>query len=1162
MNPQLQPHWSEIERIFDEALACADSERAAFVQAACAGDELLRREVEALLAADQKLQQAPRLLASPLHQTNGTPPKLGAYQLQHEIARGGMGAVWLAHRADEQFEQQVAIKLLRAGANHDDLQRRFYHERQILADLNHPNIARLLDGGTTPEGQPYFVMEYIEGVPVDEYCQQQQLSVRERLLLFRQVCAAVQYAHQHLIIHRDLKPANILVTADGTPKLLDFGIAKLLQPNLADSYHTQSGLHPMTPAYASPEQIRGENLTTASDVYSLGVVLYELLTERSPYQLKENTFGELSRAICEQEPVRPSAAVTGGTTSSIRNPRSATRNLKGDLDSIVLMALRKEHSARYSSVEQFSADIQRYLDGLPTLARKGTFAYRTVKYLRRYKVPVAAAALIVLSLLGGIGATSRQAQIARAAQAKAEAQRIRAEHALAVAGEQRRRAEQALAEVEAQRTRAENALTTADQRRLQAEAARNEANQQRAAAETQRLAAEAERNVAQTQRQRAEAQELSKRQLLYASQMKLAQAAWDEANVERVHELLTAHQPAPGQEDLRGFEWDWLWRLSHAEVTTLPKHPIAPVAGFSANGKSLITSHYAPVEKVNVIRVWDTATWLEKSSVRVSGPTDWQSAISPDGRLVAVPFVSRCEILLWDVASAQARWKLPLPGACRRILLFSPDSKRLIALSRGQMILFDTQSGREMSRFNVQSWQPDKLQTIAFHPDGKRIATVGLDFQVHLYDVFTGKEVQTIERPNKDEKIGSISYSPTGRYLVLGTSPTKVGFTQIVIQDTQTQHDVLRVEAISLPSFSPNEQYLVVPKDREIRILDTQKWEERAAFKVQTVDVVAFAPNSERFVTAGLDSVKIWDVSVSPSATSYVMDNVFVRQLTFSPDSKKMYAQAYSPPQISNYSITKGWDLTTKREVNSLLSSGSPTSRHSLSPDGEKLAYHDKLEILIKSTRTNAELLRIKTNGGECRDIFWSVEGRKLVAVIGITIGIWDAQTGQIIQAIPTPPAMQEVFRKVVILRDQKTLLILGEAALYFYDLMTRQFIRTIPLQDGLASSMTLSADETKFAIGFLNGDVRLYDATNGEELLTLKGHSRFINQLSFTSDNRRLATSSQDSTVRVWDLLTGQEILLFRDTASGGGVAFSPDGEHLAVAYQRGVVKVFSAAK
>src|SRR5262249_30517086 len=250
---------------------------------------------------------------------------------------------------------------------------------------DHPNIARLLDGGATDDGRPYFVMEHIEGLPIDEYCRQRRLSVDDRLRLFRQVCAAVHYAHQNLVIHRDLKPSNIVVTEDGAPKLLDFGIAKLLQADLAQSFDTLSGVTPMTPAYASPEQMRGEKLTTASDVYSLGVVLYELLTGLSPYRLKANTFGELMRAVVEQEPERPSTALTSADDElnaapvTIEPLDKLRRRLAGDIDSIALMALRKEPQARYGSVEQFGEDIRRYLEGLPTIARKVTFGYRAAK---------------------------------------------------------------------------------------------------------------------------------------------------------------------------------------------------------------------------------------------------------------------------------------------------------------------------------------------------------------------------------------------------------------------------------------------------------------------------------------------------------------------------------------------------------------------------------------------------------------------------------------------------------------------------------------------------------------------------------------------------------------------------------------------------------------
>src|ERR1700730_6849802 len=283
-----------------------------------------------------------------------------------------MGTVFLAERADDEYRKQVAIKLIKRGMDTDSVLRRFRNERQILAGFDHPNIARLFDGGTTADGLPYFVMEYIEGLPIDEYCNKRALSIPERLKLFREVCAAVSYAHRHLVIHRDIKRSNILVTAEGVPKLLDFGIAKILQSgDGAPTFATMTGLRLMTPEYASPEQVRGQPVTTASDVYSLGVILYELLTGQFPYRFASQTPRDIERAITTTQPEKPSTAIArsdGNSKFEIRN----SKFLKGDLDNIVLTALRKEPERRYQSVEQFSEDIRRHLEARPIVAGTDT----------------------------------------------------------------------------------------------------------------------------------------------------------------------------------------------------------------------------------------------------------------------------------------------------------------------------------------------------------------------------------------------------------------------------------------------------------------------------------------------------------------------------------------------------------------------------------------------------------------------------------------------------------------------------------------------------------------------------------------------------------------------------------------------------------------------
>ena len=439
--------WQQVKRLLDEAIALDPSRREVLLANRCATDEELRREVESLLSSHDHAgtgflkKPAVDLKAAAVVAPARAGRRIGVYQIIEEIGHGGMGEVYRAVRADGQYTKKVALKMVRGGFDSAAVIERFRNERQILASLDHPNIARLLDGGTTDDGVPYLVMELIEGERVDTYCDAQKLSITGRLQLFRQICAAVQYAHQRLVIHRDIKPGNILVTRDDVPKLLDFGIAKLLDP--ASTTETTMA-RPMTPEYASPEQIRGDPITTASDVYSLGVVLYQLLTGRSPYPADTRTPHELARAVCETDPGRPSAAVLKPVTvgngehaeqrapAEISNSRQSSvaklhRRLRGDLDNIVLMALRKEPARRYPSVEQFDADIRRHLEGLPVIATRGSWRYRAGKFVRRQRVAVAASAAVALALVGGIAATLREANIARRQAGIATTERARAE---------------------------------------------------------------------------------------------------------------------------------------------------------------------------------------------------------------------------------------------------------------------------------------------------------------------------------------------------------------------------------------------------------------------------------------------------------------------------------------------------------------------------------------------------------------------------------------------------------------------------------------------------------------------------------------------------------------------------------------------------------------
>ena len=442
-------NWAHVKQILDLALEIDRDKRLAFLDQQAISAEI-RAEVESLLAFEDGAKGMMELSAVAfsrdfLEDDSLTGQEIGAYKVIGELGHGGMGAVYLAERADGKFIQRVALKLLKREMNTGAIRRRFRREREILASLDHPNIARLLDAGTTNDKIPFLAMEYVEGLPIDEYCDRNELGLEERLELFRKVCSVVDFAHRSLVIHRDLKPSNILVTADGTPKLLDFGISKIVSDE-TDNTATVTRLGVMTPSYASPEQLRSESVTTAADIYSLGVILYQLLSGHRPFESKESDLKEILKAVTDIDPPLPSSVAlsvtlpragsdwksegqssSAGQTEPLRGLVTAPRTmsikpqyLRGDLDNIVLKALKKEPERRYLSAESFSEDIRRHLAGLPVTARPDTFSYRAEKFVKRNSISVVAVGLISLAIIGGVGATLWQASVARSERAKAE----------------------------------------------------------------------------------------------------------------------------------------------------------------------------------------------------------------------------------------------------------------------------------------------------------------------------------------------------------------------------------------------------------------------------------------------------------------------------------------------------------------------------------------------------------------------------------------------------------------------------------------------------------------------------------------------------------------------------------------------------------------------
>lgn len=451
----LDQNWDQVERIFLEAADLPPAEREVYLERECGGSAELRRQVEGMLAADDEgidaveaaiQSEAATVFDDELSLVNTF---LGPYRILEEIGHGGMGTVYLAERADDQYHKRVAIKVVRRGMDTREVLDRFRHERQILAGLEHSYIARLIDGGTTPDGRPFFVMEHVEGQPIDTHCRDRGLDVESILRLFLKVCEAVAHAHHALVVHRDLKPGNIFVNREGVPKLLDFGVAKLLRPDASAGVTvTAAGVGPLTPEYASPEQVRGLPVTTATDVYALGAILFELLTGTRAQRIDTLTPQEIDRVVCETQPPRPSTLARAAG-----KPR-----LNSDLDNIVAMAMRKERERRYSSVEQLGGDIRRYLEGRPVGARQDSLSYRAGKFVRRNRWGVAAAGLLLATLLGGVTVSVAQARRAEAARQVAELRRQEAEALRKSAEAERARAESQTRVVETERDRSERRL--------------------------------------------------------------------------------------------------------------------------------------------------------------------------------------------------------------------------------------------------------------------------------------------------------------------------------------------------------------------------------------------------------------------------------------------------------------------------------------------------------------------------------------------------------------------------------------------------------------------------------------------------------------------------------------------------------------------------------
>ncbi|MBX3439617.1 MAG: serine/threonine protein kinase, partial [Planctomycetaceae bacterium] len=798
---------SRVQELFLAVIEHPIAERDEFLDRECGGDSGVRQRVQALLAAHElpgRFLEAPAVaILDPdgLRQPPQLDVPIGPYILREQIGEGGFGLVYLAEQ-ERPIRRKVAIKVIKPGMDTREVVARFEVERQALALMDHPHIAKVLDAGTTDAGHPYFVMELVRGWPITEYCDRTTIPLRERLKLFITVCDAVQHAHQKGVVHRDLKPSNVLITLnDGTPvpKVIDFGVAKALNQRLTErTFFTRHAQILGTPMYMSPEQAEssGIDVDTRSDVYSLGVLLYELLTGQTPFDraaFSKLGYDELRKIVREVEPLSPSVRVSTlagkvGTTAANQrgiDERQHSRMLRGELDWIAMKALDKDRTRRYASAESLAADLQRYLDDKPVEAGRPSTMYQIGKMARRHKAWFAVAALTCVGLLAGM--------------------------AMLVG----------------------TTVLVTQQRDIARIAVMRERDASKRAAEDHRVALQ--------QRDAAEYN-------LYVADVNLARQQWKAGHVARMAELLDAHRPQPDRPDLRGWEWHYLSSLKDKCLRRIPTEgQVIFNLDWSSDGRWLATAG-------NDVRLWDVAA--ERRTLVIAEMR--RAAWSPDGRQLAV-YGDSGFVKILDPVDGNELSKFAAGWAADPSLAWSPDGRRLAAGDQaGRVTIWDTLGSREPV---VLHDSLRKIRTIAWSPDGELMAVAGDDGGglLEIWNAVAGTLQQSFRAHS--HYIQCMAWSPDGRWLGTGSQDQYVKVWR-VDDWTSILNQRMHAGRINALDWSPDSRHLVsVSDDSTIRVWDpeTRRLVNTLCGHLARVHAVAWSPDGAQVATAGADGmIRFW----------------------------------------------------------------------------------------------------------------------------------------------------------------------------------------------------------------------------------------------------------------------------------------------------------------
>jgi eukaryotic-like serine/threonine-protein kinase len=1104
--------------------------RGVFLDQACAGDSALRQRLEALLAThDKPAITATIKLDLPDAEDEAVGKTIGRYKILEKVGEGGCGVVYVAEQTVP-VRRRVALKVIKLGMDTKQVVARFEAERQALAMMDHPNIAKVLDAGATETGRPYFVMELVRGIKITEYCDQANLTTKERLDLFIKVCQAIQHAHQKGIIHRDIKPSNILVTLhDGVPvpKVIDFGIAKATEGRLTDAtVYTQLHQFIGTPAYMSPEQaeMSGLDIDTRSDIYSLGVLLYELLTGSTPFdagELVASGMDAMRKTIREKEPMRPStrlATLKGDELTTTAKRRSVDTSkllhqLKGDLDWIVMKCLEKDRTRRYDAAIGLAFDLKRHLDNEPVLARPPSAAYKFQKAFRRNKLVFTAGVAVAAALLFGIIVSTWQS--VRATRAKQEALAAQAQAVAARANETK-------------------------QRQLADAARANEASL----------------------RQQAEAAELAARQRAYASDMNVAKQALNGNNLGRALDLLNRQRPGPGQRDLRGWEWRYLWQQTHSDAlfTLCQKSEIESLA-VSADGNWLAIGL---VHKDGLF-VYDLQTRQEVAHL-APGEGEVRAAFSPAESLLAFTSAAisasvdeRATLHLWNTATRKIVAEFPLDAVGMGVA-FAQDGRTLVtSTGEGHITLWRIPEGIKLASYPCE-------QVSGLDPSTGFAATADLGLaaygfasgQIRVLDLRDGKELWTVVASK--EFITALTFSPDGKTLA-----SAAGFSEsdIRLWDVATGKEIGRLEGhkswVGSLVFWPDGKKLASSSaDQTIRTWDIASRKCLDVLRGHRLEVwrLALLPDNKTLVSGSKDGVVYgWDTSVTHPRRESITWQDHISGWRFAPDSRSVMT-------LDNEGKVTRWTGPDFQEKETWLDIGANYSEYAFSPDCRFLAVgstNGNISVWDVSRR----ILWREFKLGDGRVTPWNflAQGNRLIVRFPADnhFSEWDLEANREIQSWPAPAN----FERFGVSPDERLGVGIGWDGDVSCRILPEHSNTNLPLDALEGWSIAFSPDGERLAVSSALGYARVWRTATWREEATLRGFLNAVNSAVFSPDGKRLATggSNPDDAVKLWDVDSWQELL----TLEGAGsqfylTAFSPDGNFIGTLSSDGILHVWQA--